>query len=165
MRTVKFGTKQYSLVGTAPIEGNKIILQGAPAGNFEQIKPHRENKYMVLGTFPSADTSVCDMQILKLAEMSEKYTNVDFVTFSMDLPTALNNYKQGHKTARVQLFSDYLTREIAENLGVLIEDLQLCARALFIFDEDNRVKYIQINSETGAQADFATLEKKLEELL
>ncbi|MFV8459300.1 redoxin domain-containing protein [Mycoplasma sp. CR] len=165
MRTVKFGNKDCTLAGTSPVVGNEVVLVGAKEGKFEQSTPKRENKYLVLGTFPSADTMVCDMQILKMAELSHKYKNVDFVTFSMDLPTALSNYAEDHETGRVQLYSDYLTHEVARGLGVLIEQVQLCARSLFILDDQNKIKYMQINENTHEQVDFKSMEEKLNELL
>ncbi|SJZ60728.1 redoxin domain-containing protein [Mycoplasmopsis verecunda] len=165
MRTVKFGNKDYELAGTQPIIGNEVVLVGAKEGKFTQTKPERKNKYMVLGTFPSADTAVCDMQILKMAELSHKYKNVDFVTFSMDLPTALSNYSEDHEVGKVQLYSDYLDHEVARGLGVLIEELQLCARSLFILDDLNKVQYVQINEKTGEQVDFKSMQARLDELL
>ncbi|MFV8475673.1 redoxin domain-containing protein [Mycoplasma sp. VS403A] len=165
MRTVKFANKDYNLAGTAPVVGNEVVLQGSKEGKFDQSMPKREHKYLVLGTFPSADTMVCDMQILKMAELSRKYKDVDFVTFSMDLPTALSNYAEDHETGRVQLYSDYLAHDVARGLGVLIEQLQLCARSLFILDEQNKIKYMQINENTNEQVDFKSMEAKLNELL
>ncbi|MHA0272641.1 redoxin domain-containing protein [Mycoplasma sp. 48589B] len=165
MRTVKFANKEYNLAGTAPVLGNEVLLQGAKEGKFEQSSPKRQNKYLVLGTFPSADTLVCDMQILKMAELSRKYKNVDFVTFSMDLPTALSNYAEDHEIGRVQLYSDYVDHEVARSLGVLIDQLQLCARSLFILDDLNKVQYMQINENTNEQVDFKSMEHKLNELL
>ncbi|QNM93595.1 redoxin domain-containing protein [Mycoplasma sp. Pen4] len=163
MRFVTLAGTKHKLVDNAPQIGDVINIKAAKAGSFEQTSITREHKYLVLLSFPSADTSICDMQILRGAELSEKYPNFDYASISMDLPPALKNYQEGHKVGKIQLFSDYLDRHNAVDLGVLIENIQLCARGMFILDENNKIVYMQLNDEIKKQVDFDEFEKKLAE--
>ncbi|VEU78318.1 redoxin family protein [Mycoplasmopsis columbinasalis] len=163
-RTVTLGHLPLTLHGKEAELGQQINLVGAKAGGFVQEKVARNHEFAVLGVFPSINTNVCDLQVLELGKLSEKYTDFDFFTFSVDLPSALGEYKAGHPTGRVELYSDYYNRNVGVQLGVLINELHLLARGLFILDKDNKVVYKQINDVVSSQADFPKLEAELKKL-
>ncbi|QDF64987.1 redoxin domain-containing protein [Mycoplasma nasistruthionis] len=165
MRVTYIDDKQLTLNGNEVELNQAVKLSGALRGGFAQSEVKREHDYIVVATFPSIDTSVCDMQVLKLAELSEKYPQFDYASFSVDLPTALQNYADGHKVGDIQLYSDYFDHSTLNGFGVLINELKISARAMFVLDKDNKVVYKQINDQVKAQVDFDSLENKMKELI
>ncbi|WP_406614123.1 redoxin family protein [Mycoplasma corogypsi] len=164
MRKAYMGDKVVTLHGKAPELNQEVIVKGALAGSFEQVELERKHDYLVLITFPSIDTSVCDLQVLFLSQLTEKYPNFDYASISVDLPTALNSYKSSHPTGSIQLFSDYYDLKLSKELGVLMEENRLSARAVFIVNKENKIVYLQINEQVKDQMDFKALESKLQEL-
>ncbi|UUM19018.1 MULTISPECIES: redoxin domain-containing protein [unclassified Mycoplasma] len=161
MRTITMGGKTLHLQGNEVELGQQLKLVGAKAGTFAQAEAERTHKYAVLTVFPSINTSVCDLQILELGKISEKHPNFDYISFSVDLPTALIDYKNMHPTGNVEMYSDYYNKEVSNQLGLLIDELHINARAIFILDENNKVLYKQINSEVKDQVDFELFTKEL----
>ncbi|EGV00082.1 thiol peroxidase [Mycoplasmopsis columbina SF7] len=163
-RTVQLGDATLTFVGQEAQLGQQLELKGAKAGDFAQSLATRSHDYAVLAVFPSSNTSVCDMQILELSKISETYPNFDYITFSVDLPSALADYKNLHPTGKVELYSDYYNHYVAKQLGLLIEEIHLMGRAMFILDKENKIIYKQINSQVKEQVDFASLKNELEKL-
>ncbi|AWX69729.1 redoxin domain-containing protein [[Mycoplasma] anseris] len=165
MRIIKMKNNDLHLLGKEVELNQKIELQGAFVGSFEQKTFNNESKYTVLATFPSINTQVCDMQILELSRISAKYPEFNFVSFSADLPSALNSYiSSGHPVGNIQMFSDYYNHNVAKQLGILIDEIHLLARAMFILDKENKIIYKQINQELTDQVDFDQLLNKLNSL-
>ncbi|AAZ43780.1 redoxin family protein [Mycoplasmopsis synoviae] len=158
---VKFGDKELTLNGLAPKHGDKVEAKGALAGSFDQVKFDNKGKMTVLSTFPSIDTKVCDLQVGKLAHLSEKYTDFNFVSFSLDLPPALADYKANHPTGRVEMYSDYFDKKTVSSLGMLINELQLATRAVFVLDKENKLVYSEVKDQVKDQVDFDALEEVL----
>ncbi|WP_416738110.1 redoxin domain-containing protein [Mycoplasmopsis meleagridis] len=161
MRTVLMGENTLHLQGEEVSLDTKLVLKGAKAGSLAQEEVSRQHEYAVLATFPSINTSVCDMQILELGKISEKMPNFDYISFSADLPTALGDYKNIHPTGKVEMYSDYYELLVAKQLGMLVDEVHLLNRAMFILDKNNKVIYKQINNQIKDQVDFEKFTKEL----
>ncbi|WP_029512537.1 redoxin domain-containing protein [Mycoplasmopsis iners] len=157
MKKIKMGTNEVTLVGFDAEIGDRIELIGAKAGSLDQTPVVRKNKYAILATFPSSNTSVCEMQVLELSKMAKQFPKFDYITFSMDLPFALSDYQNLHQTENIEMFSDYFSHSVAKQLGVLIKENHLMARSMFILDQDNRIVYKQVNDQIKQQVDFKAL--------
>ncbi|AWX42762.1 thiol peroxidase [Metamycoplasma cloacale] len=165
MRTITMKNNPLHLMDEEIKINDQVELKGALIGSFEQKLFNNEQKYTVLATFPSINTQVCDMQILELSKISQSYPNINFVSFSADLPTALNSYATlGHPIGSIQMYSDYYDLYVGHQLGIVIKEIHLLARGMFILDPNNRVIYKQINQELTTQVDFEQLINKLNEL-
>lgn len=161
MRKVYFKDQLYHLPDGAQIN-DQVNLELVQSGTFENVKLDSFDGLTVLATYPSVDTRVCDLQIIRLASMSLERQNVRFIGVSMDLPSAIDVYNSNHPIEKMKLYSDYKTRKLAEFLGVLINEYQLCARSIFVLDKDNKIIYKQVNENTHEQVDFDSLEKFLD---
>ncbi|UUM19713.1 MULTISPECIES: redoxin domain-containing protein [unclassified Mycoplasma] len=164
MNKVNFLNDEYTLLGTEAKLGDKVMLKGVLAGTFNTKDYENNGKYTVVVVFPSIDTRVCDMQVALANSFAQEFENVNFVSFSQDLPTALASYIDQHKITKIQMFSDYKHREMALSLGLLIDQLFLNARAMLVLDKDNNLVYKQVNKNVHEQVDFDSLREFLSKI-
>lgn len=112
-------------------------------------------KVVVISAVPSLDTPVCDIQTRKFNERAaELGDGVVVLTISMDLPFAQRRWCGAAGIENVQTLSDHRGAEFGNAFGVLIEELRLLARAVFIVDADGIVRYRQIVDELTNEPDY-----------
>ena len=113
-------------------------------------------KTCLISSVPSLDTSVCDTQTRKFNEEAGKLgDDVIVLTISMDLPFAQARWCGAAGVDKVQTLSDYRKAEFGNAFGVLIQELRLLARAVFIVDSKGIIRYIQIIDELTNEPDYA----------
>ena len=151
------------------LEGNELVL-GVVAPDFmvvdQEAKEVRlsqfKNKIKVISVTPSLDTPVCDLQLRRFNnEASLLPADVVVMNISMDLPFAITRFCTAAGIDRVKTYSDHRDASFGNAFGVLIKDLRLLARSVFILDRDNRVRYAEIVPELSNHPDY---EKALQEL-
>ncbi|MEZ0328400.1 MAG: thiol peroxidase [Dissulfuribacterales bacterium] len=114
------------------------------------------NKIKVISVTPSLDTPVCDLQIRRFnQEASSLSQNVVVLNISMDLPFALARFCTTNGIDRVQALSDHRDASFGMNYGVLIKELRLLARAIFVLDKNDTLIYQQIVPELTHEPDYA----------
>jgi len=123
-------------------------------------------KVCIISSFPSLDTSVCDMMTRRFNEEAVALgSDVVVLAISMDLPFAQDRWCIAADVKNVNMFSDHHTASFGQAFGVLIKELRLLARAVFVVDRKGIVRYTQIVDELTDEPDYeAVLEavKKLE---
>ena len=112
-------------------------------------------KVAVISAVPSLDTSVCDQQTRRFNKEAEALgPDVGVLTISMDLPFAQKRWCGAAGVKAVRTFSDYQKADFGKTWGVLIKDLRLLARAIFIVDKDGIVKYVQLVPEVTREPNY-----------
>jgi thioredoxin-dependent peroxiredoxin len=113
-------------------------------------------KKCLIASVPSLDTSVCDMETRKFNEEAGKLgSDVVVLTISMDLPFAQKRWCGAAGIKNVITLSDYRYASFGNAYGVLIKDLHLLARAVFVVDKAGVVRYVQIVPEIATEPDYA----------
>lgn len=82
----------------------------------------------------------------KLAE------NVAVVTISMDLPFAQSRWCAAAGVEKVKTFSDYQGHSFGLAYGVLLKELKLLTRAVFIVDDQDIVRYVAVMRAANSDA-------------
>lgn len=119
----------------------------------------------LIASVPSVDTPVCDLEIRRFNEEAVKMDrNVQVLIVSMDLPFAQKRFCGSAGIQNVKTYSDHSLAEFGLKYGVLIKDLRLLSRAIFIVDEKDIVRYIEIVPENGTPPDYDSALKTLREL-
>jgi thiol peroxidase len=72
----------------------------------------------------------------------------------MDLPFAQARWCGAAGIDRVKTLSDYQERSFANAYGLLIKELKLLARAVFVVDAANTIRYLQIVPEITEEPDY-----------
>ena len=143
--------------GAATFKGNPLTLigpelkKGDKAPNFQLLASDLstvsletfKGKTKLISVVPSLDTPVCDAQTRRFNEEMSKLPNVATFTVSMDLPFA---QKRFCSTAGLNIptYSDFNAASFGQAYGVLIKELRLLARAIFVVGSDDKIKYIEI---------------------
>lgn len=112
-------------------------------------------KVAVISVVPSLDTAVCDLQTRRFNKEAEALgPDVGVLTISMDLPFAQRRWCGAAGVKAVRTYSDYQKADFGKAWGVLIKDLRLLARAVFIVDKDGVVKYAQLVPEVTKEPNY-----------
>lgn len=123
-----------------------------------------QGKKKLLYTVPSLDTPVCSISTKKLSEGIEKHSNACFLLISADLPFAQTRFCGAEKIENIHTLSMMRSKQFAEDYGVLITDgplAGLCARAVFILDEQNKIIYLQVVAEITEEPDYEAALRQL----
>lgn len=112
-------------------------------------------KIKVICSVPSLDTPVCDTETRRFNEEAEKFSDdVCVLTISMDLPFAQARWCGAKGIENVKTLSDHRDGSFGKSYGVLIKELRLLARAIFIVDKDDVIQYIQLVNEVTDEPDY-----------
>lgn len=104
-----------------------------------------KGKPTILSVVPSLDTGVCQIQTKRFnEELAALADKVNAVTISLDLPFAMNRFCGAEGVQNMKVGSDYQDRNFGQNWGVLIEELKLLARSVFVLDKDGNVVYAEV---------------------
>jgi len=115
-------------------------------------------KIKIISAVPSLDTPVCDMETRRFNQEADRMPdNVVVLTVSMDLPFAQKRWCAAAGVEKVKTLSDFQGRSFGPAYGVLIKELQLLARAVFIVDDQDVVRYVEIVPEIAKEPDYGRI--------
>ncbi len=154
--------------GLVTFKGNPVTLTGNPVragdkapdftvtdNNLNEVRfADFKGNIVIISVVPSIDTPVCELQTEQFNREAASLS-ARVLTISMDLPFAQRRFCDSFKIGNVTLLSDYREREFGQRYGLLIKELGLLARAVFIIDKDGIVAYTQIVKEIGEQPNYA----------
>jgi thiol peroxidase len=155
--SVTFHGKPFTLIGRKLKEGDQArdIRLVQPDLSTQLPLKNSTGKARLFITVPSLDTNVCALETKtfdqKLATFGD---SVVTYVISADLPFAQDRWRNAEGIENVVLLSDYHNLDFARNWGLLIRDLGLLARAVYIVDANNTVNYCQIVPELTEQPNY-----------
>jgi thiol peroxidase len=150
-------------------QGNPLTLVGTqvavdtPAPAFtvldNELNPVTQDilqgKVTVLLTVPSLDTPVCDTETRRFNQAAaELGPDVQIVCISADLPFAQGRWCGAAGIDKVTTLSDHYETSFGTAYGVLIKELRLLARAVFVVNRDGLVIYEQLVPEIVDEPDY-----------
>lgn len=125
-----------------------------------------EGSFKVISVTPSLDTPICDLQIQWFNEdAANQPDDVVVLNISMDLPFALARFCSTKGIDGAIALSDHRDASFGLNWGVLIKELRLLARAVFIVDKDDIIRYIEIVPEVTQEPDYEKAIRVLKNLV
>ncbi|HLT56239.1 MAG TPA: thiol peroxidase [Bacillota bacterium] len=113
-----------------------------------------EGKVKLIAAVPSIDTGVCAEETRRFNEEAEKLENVQVLTISMDLPFAQARWCAAEGIKNLDTLSDHREGSFGKNYGVLMEELRLLARAIFVVDSSNKVTYVEYVPEVSTHPNY-----------
>ena len=143
---VKAGDKYVTLLGQQVEVGEqapdfKVVDKNFAPVNFNDFS----GQTLLISVVPSLDTGVCSMQTKRFNEEAEKLPkNISVLVISNDLPFAQKRFCDAEKVEAVKVLSDSVWREFGANYGLLIKDMGLLTRAIFVIDEQGKIVYKEI---------------------
>ncbi len=125
-----------------------------------------EGRVKIISAVPSLDTPVCDTETRRFnQEAANLPGEVAVLTVSADLPFAQKRWCGAAGIDKVVTLSDYRDRSFALAYGVLIDELKLLSRSIFVIDRKNVIRYIQHVPEVTQEPDYEAVLRAARELL
>jgi thiol peroxidase len=155
--------------GMVTFLGNPLTLKGTPVsvGDAAPDFTAQDNELNEVGladfsgrtcvilSVPSLDTPVCDTEVRRFNTEAVKLgADVSVVVVSMDLPFAQQRWCGAAGVDRVTVLSDHRDASFGTAYGVLIAELRLLARAVFVVDSDGVVSYSELVGEISEEPDY-----------
>ena len=155
--------------GMVTMKGNPLTLVGNEvsvgdaAPDFEvlstDLAPVRfssfRGKVCIVSSVSSLDTLVCDTETRRFNDEAERLSpDVVLLSISMDLPFAQKRWCGAAGVTRVQTLSDHRDASFGMSYGVLIKELRLLARAVFVVDRNGTIQYVQLVKEITQEPDY-----------
>ncbi len=110
-------------------------------------------KVCLISAAPSLDTPVCADQTRRFNKELQKFPSVEILTITADLPFAQGRFC-GAEGLKIKTLSDHREMSFGNAYGTHIKELRLEARAIFIIDSNNKIKYIEIVKEVTNHPDY-----------
>jgi thiol peroxidase len=155
--------------------GSEIAV-GSPAPDFDLTfykdgmqhvrKADLLGKPSIISVVPSLDTPVCQIQTRtfneRIAALGDK---INALTVSLDLPFAMSRFCGAEGITALRVGSDYMDRAFGTAWGVLIDELKILARAVFVLDSQGLVRYAQVVKEVAEEPDYDAALAAVEKLV
>ena len=114
-----------------------------------------KGKVSIISVVPSLDTPVCDVQTRRFNQAAaELGDDVAILTISTDLPFAQARWCGAAGVDKVQTLSDHRDVSFGNAYGVLIKELRLLARSIFVVDKNGKISYTQLVRELTSEPDY-----------
>jgi len=170
--------KEYK--GLVTLKGNPVTLTGNEANvgdkapDFEVLDNDLnrvklssfKGKVVVISAVPSLDTPVCDMETRRFNREAGKIgDDVVILTISVDLPFAQKRWCGAAGVENVVTLSDHREVSFGTSYGVLIRELRLLARVIFVIDREGVIKYKQVVREVAEEPDYDEVLKAMDKLM
>ena len=116
-----------------------------------------KGKPTLISVVPSLDTGVCQEQTKKFNEsLGELGDQVNAITVSLDLPFAQLRFCSEAGISNMHTVSDYQDRNFGISWGMLVEELKLLARGVFVLDADANIVHAEVLSEMTDEPDYGS---------
>ena len=158
MATITLEGNQINTNGDLPATGSDAPDFTLTTADLSDVSlDSYSGKKKLLNIVPSLDTGVCATSTTTFNKaMGDKPNSVAFV-ISADLPFAQSRFCSAEGVDNVISLSMMRNRNFAKDYGVLISDGPLagiCARAVVVLDENNKVVYTQLVPEIVQEPDY-----------
>ena len=143
----------------------EAVVVGQPAPDFtvhyfedglNPITPaDLRGKATIISVVPSLDTPVCQVQTRRFNdELAALGDQINALTIRLDLPFAQGRFCGEAEISNMRTGSDYQERSFGNNWGMLIEELKLLARGVFVLDAEGTVTYAETVTEVVEEPDY-----------
>ena len=144
--------------GDLPAVGARAPDFKLTAGDLKDVSlADYKGKRKILNIVPSLDTPVCATSTRTFNQSAGKLPNTVVLVVSADLPFASKRFCTTEGLQNVVPLSLMRDKNFAKDYGVLLQDGPLagvCARAVVVIDEHDKVKYTQLVPEIGQEPDY-----------
>ena len=116
-----------------------------------------QGKRKILNIVPSVDTGVCAASARKFNEQAGNLDNTVVLVISADLPFAAARFCGAEGLENVITLSTFRHPAFARDYGVALSSgplAGLCARAVVVLDEQDKVVYTQLVEEISEEPDY-----------
>jgi thioredoxin-dependent peroxiredoxin len=155
--------------GMVTFQGNPLTLVGNAVKAGDKAPPFKvldkdltpvglsdfSGKVKIISVTPSLDTPVCNLQATTFNQKAASLSSdVALINISMDLPFAIARFCSAEGIDKLRTLSDHREASFGIAYGVLVEELRLLARSIFVIDKADVVRYVEIVPEMTNEPDY-----------
>ena len=155
--------------GVVTMKGNPVTLEGPElavgdrAPDFVAVDRDLHEvrlsdfagRVVVISSVVSVDTSICAVQTKRFSDESQKLPkDLVMLTISTDLPFALGRFCAAEGAGNTVALSDHRTVSFGSAYGLLIKDLRLLARSVWVIGKDGKIVYKEVVREVASHPDY-----------
>ncbi len=192
LRSLAFALSAFCSVAIAAdypentLDAGKVSAQGKPvtllgqgisigdsAPNFKVVDDNfipvtledYKGQAVLISVVPSLDTGICRLQTKHFNEkVASQFPSVVMLTISADLPFAQKRFCKAENIDKITTLSDSVWRDFGQKYGLIIKDMGLLTRTVFILDESHNVIYKQLVSSLSTEPEYNSVIEKLKTL-
>ena len=166
-------------IGKVSAQGKPVTLLGKgvsvgdSAPNFKVVDDNfipvtledYKGQAVLISVVPSLDTGICSLQTKHFNEkVASQFPCVVMLTISADLPFAQKRFCKAENIDKITTLSDSVWRDFGQKYGLIIKDMGLLTRTVFILDESHNVIYKQLVSSLSTEPEYNSVIEKLKTL-
>jgi thiol peroxidase len=158
-------------IDSVTLKGSEVLLKGEIpdvgeiAPDFTVVKKDLmelslydiEGKNKIILALPSVDTKICAMESARFNKDLSGITDLEIIAVSKDLPFALKRYCEADGIENITSCSDFRYGDFGTEFNVEMVNgplKGLLARAIFVLDKKNRIKYLELVPEITREPDY-----------
>jgi thiol peroxidase len=155
---VTFAGNPLTLTGNEMKVGDKAPDFNAVDKDLSEVRfSDFAGKVKIISVTPSLDTPVCNLQARKFEEEAGALGDkIAVINISMDLPFAIARFCAGAGIKNIRTLSDHREASFGNAYGVLIKELRLLSRTIFVIDRSDTIRYIEAVPEITNEPDYDT---------
>ena len=153
---VKANNKYVTLLGTQVAINDQAPNFKVVDKNFSPVQlSDFKGQTILISVVPSLDTGVCSIQTKRFNDEAAKLPkNITLLTISNDLPFAQKRFCKVEGVDQIKVLSDSVWRNFGESYGLIIKDMGLLTRAIFIIDNQGKIKYKELVANISEHPDY-----------
>lgn len=154
---IKFAGQDMTIVGDDLVIGQSAPEFIAHAQDWTLINglASTQGKVRIIAALPSLDTSVCDRETRRFnQEAAALGEDIAILILSTDLPFAQKRWCGAAGVEQVLTLSDHKDTDFGEKYGVLIQELRILRRAVFVVDRMVKVVYADYMATLGDEPNY-----------
>ena len=152
---VTFKGKPLTLLGEPAAVGDAAPDFAVLANDLSEVKlSDFRGRVVLIASVPSLDTGVCDIETRRFNEEAAALGDVKVLAISMDLPFAQKRWCGAAGAENVQTLSDHRAASFGLSYGVLIKELRLLARSVWVIDRKGKIVYVERVKEMAGEPDY-----------
>lgn len=158
MSKVNLDGNPLEVSGTFPQPGDTAPDFTLTTGELKDVGLDQfAGKRKILNIIPSIDTGVCAASTRKFNEKAAGLNNTEVLVVSADLPFAAGRFCGAEGIKGVKTLSTFRNYSFQQDYGVAIQNgplAGLCARAVVVLDENNKVIHSELVNEIKNEPDY-----------
>ena len=154
---MEFRGKQVTIIGEDIKVGDQVPDFKVMTKDWEWVNAleSQHGKVRIIGSLPSLSTGVCDRETRRFNQSAASLGDgVSIMMVSMDLPFTLNQWCAGAGIDQVLTLSDHFYAEFGKKYGVLLKELRIFRRAVFVIDANGKAVYTEYMPTIGDEPDY-----------
>ena len=163
---VAAGNKPVVLLGNGVKKDDKAPNFKVVDDNFMPIELTQfKNKAVLISVVPSLDTGICSLQTKHFNEkVAAEFPEIEMLTISADLPFAQKRFCKSENIDKLTTLSDSVWHDFGRQYGLIIQDMGLLSRAVFILNKNHTIVYKQLVPVLSKEPDYQPVVEMLKTL-